>query len=40
VCNWLEGDGVDTAAYPKITTFMQQMTARASVAAVKDKGML
>lgn len=40
VCNWLEGDGVDTAAYPKITTFMQQITARASVAAVKDKGML
>ena len=40
VCNWLEGDGVETAAYPKITAFMQQMKARDSVVAVKDKGML
>ncbi len=40
VCNCLRGDGVETAAYPKITAFMRQMKARDSVVAVKDKGML
>ncbi|MEL6452278.1 MAG: glutathione S-transferase family protein [Pseudomonadota bacterium] len=40
VCNWLPGDGVDLAPFPKITAFMQAMEARASVQAVRANGML
>ena len=40
VCNWLAGDGVSVADYPKITAFMERMEARDSVKAVRAKGML
>ncbi|MEP3333099.1 glutathione S-transferase family protein [Sedimentitalea sp.] len=40
ICGWLEGDGVDVADYPKITTFMDAMNARASVQTVSAKGMI
>ncbi|NVO56225.1 glutathione S-transferase family protein [Rhodobacteraceae bacterium B1Z28] len=40
VCSWLEGDGVDVAAFPKIAAFRKAMEARASVQAVKAAGML
>ncbi len=40
VCSWLEGDGVDVSAFPKIVTFRAAMEARASVQAVKAAGML
>lgn len=40
VCNWLAGDGVSVADYPKITAFMARMEARDSVKAVRAKGML
>ena len=40
VCNWLAGDGVDVAAFPKITAFLDRMNARASVQTVREKGML
>jgi len=33
-CGWLEGDGVDVAAFPKITAFVEAMRARASVQQV------
>ncbi|MGX0875347.1 glutathione S-transferase [Roseovarius sp. MBR-154] len=33
-CNWLEGDGVTVADYPKIVAFIEAMRARASVAQV------
>lgn len=33
-CNWLAGDGVDAAQFPKITAFVQAMRARPSVARV------
>ena len=33
-CNWLEGDGVTVADYPKITAFIEAMRGRASVAQV------
>jgi len=33
-CGWLPGDGVDMAAFPRITTFVEAMRARASVARV------
>lgn len=33
-CNWLAGDGVDAAQFPKITAFVQAMLARPSVARV------
>ncbi|MDZ7709699.1 MAG: glutathione S-transferase family protein [Roseovarius sp.] len=33
-CSWLEGDGVDVAAFPKITAFVEAMRARASVQQV------
>ncbi len=33
-CSWLPGDGVDMAAYPKITAFVEAMRTRASVAQV------
>lgn len=31
ICRWLEGDGVDLAAFPKIEEYMAAMSARASV---------
>ena len=40
VCNWLKGDGVDPDAYPKIATFLDHRETRASVKAIREKGML
>nr|WP_321249748.1 glutathione S-transferase family protein [uncultured Ruegeria sp.] len=40
VCSWLEGDGVDVSAFPKIVAFREAMEARASVQAVRATGML
>ncbi len=40
VCSWLEGDGVDVSAFPKILAFREAMEARASVQAVRAAGML
>lgn len=40
VCTWLEGDGVDVSAFPRITAFRETMEARASVQAVRAAGML
>jgi len=40
LCSWLEGDGVDVAAFPKIVAFRDAMEARASVQAVRAAGML
>ncbi|MGV6804654.1 MAG: glutathione S-transferase family protein [Ruegeria sp.] len=40
VCSWLEGDGVDVLAYPKIQAFRTAMEARPSVQAVRAAGML
>ncbi|KIC24163.1 MULTISPECIES: glutathione S-transferase family protein [unclassified Leisingera] len=40
VCTWLEGDGVNTADFPKIQNFMTAMEQRPSVRAVYAKGML
>ncbi|NNK16960.1 MAG: glutathione S-transferase family protein [Sulfitobacter sp.] len=40
VCNWLAGDHVDPANFPKIDAFLSRMEARDSVKAVRSKGML
>lgn len=40
VCSWLEGDGVDVSAFPKILAFREAMEARASVQVVRAAGML
>ncbi len=40
VCNWLEGDGVDVTAFPKILAFRSAMEQRESVQAVKAAGMI
>ena len=40
VCTWLDGDGVNTADFPKIQNFMTAMEQRESVRAVYAKGML
>ncbi|MBY6083005.1 glutathione S-transferase family protein [Ruegeria arenilitoris] len=40
VCSWLEGDGVDVTAFPKIQAFRTAMEARPSVQAVLAAGML
>ena len=40
VCSWLEGDGVDVSAYPRILAFRDAMRRRASVRAVQDAGMI
>lgn len=40
VCTWLPGDDVDLAPFPKIRAFMDAMTARDSVKAVRSKDML
>lgn len=40
ICNWLTGDGVDTGPFSKIRAHMTAMEMRASVKAVREKGML
>lgn len=40
VCTWLEGDGVDVTAFPKIRAFRTAMEARESVRAVRMTGMI
>ena len=40
VCNWLEGDGVDVSAFPKILAFREAMEGRPSIQAVRAAGML
>ncbi|WP_419741135.1 glutathione S-transferase family protein [Ruegeria sp.] len=40
VCSWLEGDGVDVSAFPKILAFREAMEARPSVQAAHAAGML
>ncbi|MFT7595068.1 MAG: glutathione S-transferase [Paracoccaceae bacterium] len=40
ICTWLKGDGVDCAAFDKITGFMAVMETRASVQAVRAAGIL
>jgi len=40
VCSWLEGDGVDLGAFPKIRAFCAAMEKRASVRTVRAAGML
>lgn len=40
ICCWLEGDGVDTAKFPKIQAFMAAMNDRPAVQAVKDLGLI
>ena len=40
VCRWLPGDGVDMSGYRKINSFMAKMEERASVKAVRDKGIM
>ena len=40
LCNWLEGDGVNTADYPRIAAFLGRMNARQSVKTVREKGIL
>ena len=37
---WLEGDGVDIAAYPKLAGFVAMMNDRPSVAALRARGLL
>ncbi|NIZ14192.1 glutathione S-transferase family protein [Phaeobacter sp. HF9A] len=39
-CTWLEGDGIKTARFPKITAFMEAMEARDSIKAVRAMDML
>lgn len=40
VTTWLAGDGVDVAAFPKLSRFMELMETRASVQAVRAKNWL
>lgn len=40
VTTWLAGDGVDLAAFPKLTAFMTAMEARPSVQDVRARGWL
>ncbi|KNG94502.1 glutathione S-transferase family protein [Pseudaestuariivita atlantica] len=40
ICTWLPGDGVGMAALPRLTGFMQAMDARASVAHMREIGLL
>ncbi|VAW05790.1 Glutathione S-transferase [hydrothermal vent metagenome] len=40
VSTWLEGDGVDLDAFPKITGFRELMNSRASVITAREMGML
>ena len=40
VCTWLKGDGVDIADYPKLAAHFEAFGARASVAAMREAGVL
>ena len=40
LCSWLERDGVDVSAFPKIIAFRKVMNARASVQRAQAMGML
>jgi glutathione S-transferase len=40
ICTWLEGDGVDIRNTPKLAAHFDMMNARASVAAVRNMGLL
>lgn len=40
VCDWLAGDGVTVADFPKIEAFLQRMRERASVQKAIDQGMI
>jgi len=40
MCLWLSGDGVDVAAFPRITAFLEAMEVRPSVKAVRAADML
>lgn len=40
VCNWLPGDGVDLAPFPRLRAFLDAMNARPGVIAVRARGML
>lgn len=40
VCTWLKGDGVDIADYPKLAAHFEAFGARASVAAMRQAGVL
>lgn len=40
ICTWLEGDGVDITAYPRLAAHFDMMNARPSVAAVRAMGLL
>lgn len=40
VCQWLAGDGVPTADFPKVDAFLERMEARDSVKAIRAKGIL
>lgn len=40
ICTWLDGDGVDITAYPRLSAFYDMMSARPSVAAVRALGLL
>lgn len=40
ICTWLDGDGVDVAAFDKITAFMARMEIRDSVKSVRSAGIL
>ncbi len=40
VCNWLQGDGVSPDDFPAVRAFLDRMETRASVKAVRDRGML
>jgi len=40
ICTWLEGDGVDIRAHPRLAAHFDMMNARPSVAAVRAHGIL
>lgn len=40
VCTWLKGDGVEIAEYPKLAAFFDGFGKRASVAAMREAGVL
>jgi len=40
VSRWVEGDGVDMTAFPKLSAFRETVYKRASVAAITAKGLL
>ncbi|MEM9967538.1 MAG: glutathione S-transferase family protein [Pseudomonadota bacterium] len=40
VCAWLEGDDVSLTPFPKIAAYLKRMDARASVQAVRARGLI